>query len=133
MTNPTLYTIARSDGDLREYKLTLAEAARRILHDDGADYEIRPRADGDGFELWTRQQVAGIPWRRASYFSFEENIDAAEVDIFHQLVEKSGCDGWRGLVATRQDDYLAMLKRSLPFNTGDDLERLESEIAEINT
>ena len=136
MTKPTLYTVARSDGDQREFNLTLAEAARRILHDDGADYEIRPRADGEGFELWTRQQVAGIPRRRASYFSFEETIDAAEADIFQQLVDKSGCDGWRGLVAEDQSSYRATLERMRfdydPVDDADELAGIDAEIAEID-
>jgi len=136
-TMTTLYTVARQDGEQREYNLTLAEAARAILQHDGADYDIRPRADGEGFDLWTRQQVAGIPWSRTSVLSLEESEDAAEADIFKQVVDKSGCDGWRGLVAEKQSSYRATLERMRadydPVDDADVIAGLEAELAQMDS
>jgi hypothetical protein len=103
MTN--FYTVARQDGEEREYNLTLAEAAHSILTYDGAEYEIRPRADGEGFDLWSRQQVAGRGWTRTHWFSLETDPEAAETDIMRRVVDESGAGNWRGLVAEEQDRY----------------------------
>jgi|GEM_PF-2613039 len=138
MTKPTIYTVARSDGENREYNLTLAEAARMILQHDGGDYEIRRRpigrlsVDGEGFDLWTRQQVANIPWRKTIFYSpFTNDYDAAETDIFERVIAASRRADWRGLVATRQDDYLAMLKRTRDLEDAEGAARIDAEIKEI--
>lgn len=141
MTNPTLYTVARSDGDQREYNLTLAEAARAILQHDGGNYEIRRRpigrmsVDGEGFDLWTRQQVANIPWRKTIFYSPLTDYDAAEADIFQRVIAASGRADWRGLVAEEQSSYRAMLERMRgdydPVDDADEIEALDAEIAEI--
>jgi len=136
MINPTpiLYTVARSDGDQREYNLTLAEAARMILQHDGGDYQFRLSPDREyRRDLWVKDNNSY--WRRASYFSFEETIDAAEADIFQQVVDKSGCDGWRGLVAEAQSSYRATLERMRadydPVDDADEIAGIDAEIAEI--
>ena len=143
MTNPTLYTVARSDGEQREYNLTLAEAARAILQHDGGDYEIRRRpigrmsVDGEGFDLWTRQQVANIPWRKTIFYSpLANDYDAAETDIFERVIAASRRADWRGLVAEEQSSYRATLERMRadydPVDDADEIEALDVEIAEIN-
>lgn len=105
MESDTLYTVARADGENREEDLTLADAARAILHHDGGDYEFRPRGDGDGFDLWTRQQVAGLGWTRTHWFSLETDLAAAESDIFARVLADSRLANWRGLIAQTQADY----------------------------
>lgn len=131
------YTVARQDGEQREYNLTLAEAARAILQQDGADYEIRPRPDGEGFDLWSRKQVANISWARTSFFSLEESEDAAEADIFQRVVDKSGGDGWRGLVAEEQSKYRVTLERMRadydPVDDADEIAGLDAELAQMDS
>ena len=135
MTKPTLYTVARSDGEDREYNLTLAEAARAILQHDGGDYKICPASDGEGFWLSARVH-RNFPWSMST-FSAASDYDAAESDIFQQLVDKSGCDGWRGLVAEDQSSYRAMLERMRsdydPVEDADEIAGIDAELAEINT
>lgn len=96
-----LYTVARSDGEGREFNLSLYDAARAILHDDGCDYEIRP-SSGGGYDLWSRQQVANIGWHRTQWFSLETDLEAAERDIFQRVVDDSGAGNWRGPIAEPQ-------------------------------
>lgn len=96
----TLYTVMRQDGENREYKLTLEDAARRILQDDGCEYDIRP-TDGGGFDLWSRQEVANVKWHKTQWYSVEDDLTLAEIDIFKKVVNDSGAhDNWRGLIAT---------------------------------
>ena len=133
MTN-TLYTVARSDGEQREYNLTLTQAARMILHHDGGDFAIRPRADGEGYDLWSRQQVANIQWARTSFFSLEDDREAAEADIFQRVVDCSSRIYWVGLVAQDQERYLADLRRMRAYCDADDADAIagiDAEIAQI--
>lgn len=99
------YTVARQDGEEREFNLTLADAAHCILTHDGCDYEVRPRADGEGFEIWSRQQVAGRGWTQTQWFSLEDDRAAAEADLRRRVVDDSGTGNWRGLIAEPQDAY----------------------------
>lgn len=92
----TFYTVARQDGEYPEHGLTLEEAAHRILTDDGCEYEIRPRADGDGFDLWSRQQVANIKWRRTGWFSLADDGSAAWLELAARVVSDSTKGDWRG-------------------------------------
>lgn len=136
----TLYTVARKDGENRQYNLTLREAAQAILHHDGGDYEVR-RADGDFAQrhgihwmLWTRQQVAGIGWTRSSsFYSFEKRYGAARADIFAQIVRASGLSDWRGLVAEDQNAY----QRSLDAMRAEEddpecIDRIDAELAQMD-
>jgi hypothetical protein len=105
----TLYTVARADGEGREINLTIAEAARAILHYDGQDYEIRREPDGDGWRLWQRQQVANRPWHPVLIWSFAETESEAEAEMLAEVVEKSSAwqDQIGGLAAQTMDAYLA--------------------------
>lgn len=98
-----LYTVARRDGEGAEYNLTLEDAAHRIMTYDGSEYEIRPRKDGEGFDLWARQQVANIPWRRTHWFSLAEDGGEAWLELAQEVIKDSQKDNWRGLVAYKQN------------------------------
>ena len=78
----TTYTVLDLNGLVLGRGCDLAEAAHIILTDDGREYEIRPAADGDGFYLWSRQQVANRGWTKPVVFSLESDRAAAEAEIF---------------------------------------------------
>lgn len=85
MNKQTLYTVAKSDGDLIGRHMTLAEAADAILSDDSREYEIRH--DGVEFTLWSRQQVANRGWRKTVVYSFADDRALAEAEIFRKVIE----------------------------------------------
>lgn len=135
----TLYTVARRDGEDREYNLTAADAARSLLHDDGGEYDIRPATDDRShrhdirWRLWTRRQVAGIGWTLSGgIYSFEQDFDAAEADIFAQVIAHSQRAD-RGPVAEDQDAY----RRSLDAMRAEEddpecIERIDAELAQMD-
>jgi hypothetical protein len=93
------YSVSRRDGEYLETGLTLEDAAHRILTDDGCEYELREMSDREGFELWSRQQVANIGWRKTHWFSLEHREPAAWAEIAAEVVGDSQGTDWRGLVA----------------------------------
>lgn len=127
----TLYTVARSDGDNREYNLSGAEAAHRILTDDGREYELRP--DGDGWALWSRQEVANIKWHKTGWRSLEPKKEDAEAELF-ALVVKESSEERRGLIAESQDDYRRSIEEMLADADEDDADfraGLEDELRKM--
>lgn len=129
----TLYTVARRDGEDREYNLTLTDAAKRLLHDDGQDYEIRP-TDGGGFDLWLRQQVANIKWHKTSIYSIQDDAALAEIEIFQKVVESSQ-DASSGPEAIDQDDYKKSIQRQFDcldeVDDAEEIQFLSDELAKI--
>lgn len=91
-----LFTLINHHGDA-ETGLTLLEAARAIIQHDGVDYELR--AAREGFDLWTRQQVANRPWTRTDMFSLEQDEDAAEIDILTRFAADSRRHGGFSLMS----------------------------------
>ena len=85
----TTYTIIH--GTEIETGLSLEEAAQTLLQHDGADYEIRRAADGTGFELWHRKQVANKPWTKTVIYSTSDDEAAAEAEIFEEVIM---CGHW---------------------------------------
>ena len=83
----TTYTVIdRASGDAIATGLSAADAASEVLTSDGQEYDIRPATDGNGFELWTRKQVASKGWTRTVVYSIENDRDAAEADIFAKVI-----------------------------------------------
>jgi hypothetical protein len=82
----TKYTVVDSNGDVLDRGLTVAEAAHIILTDDGREYAIRPDDDGC-WTLWSRQQVANKGWSPTVVYSFEDDRDLAESEIFQKVVD----------------------------------------------
>jgi hypothetical protein len=135
----TLYTVAHEDGEGRESNLTMREAARRILHHDGADYEIRlgdtfekgPLAGESRFELWTRKQVANRPWSRTAISAIAKTEEIAEAAILAEVVEKSG--EWRGEpIAETMDSYLSGLREMLADADDEDKPAFQAMIDEAS-
>lgn len=107
MTDVTTYTVIDHNGEA-ESGLTLIEAAREIIQHDGVDYELRPSTLGEGFDLWTRQQVANRPWTRSDMFSLNTDEDAAEIDILTRFANDSRRHGRFQIMS--DEEYAAMLK-----------------------
>lgn len=108
MTTSATYTLVDTNGDRTESGLTLIEAAREIIQHDGVDYELRPSTLGEGFDLWTRQQVANRPWTRSDMFSLNTDEDAAEIDILTRFANDSRRHGRFQIMS--DEEYAAMLK-----------------------
>lgn len=86
-----LYAVLTPHGDAIGTDLTEREAAEAILNHDGQDYEIRS-SDGGGFDLWSRQQVAGRGWHKTVIYSVETEAEKAEAEIFAKVLEAN----WQG-------------------------------------
>lgn len=80
------YRVISTDGEVIETGLSLSEAAHEVLTSDGREYQIRPDDDGAGFTLWSRQQVAGLPWTATRFSSVSADRAEAEGDIFADVV-----------------------------------------------
>jgi len=104
----TLFTLVDHNGDRTESGLTLIEAAREIIQHDGVDYELRPADDGDGFYMWTRQQVANRPWTRTDMFSLDGDEAAAETEILTRFADDSRRHGRFSIMS--DEGYAAMMK-----------------------
>lgn len=101
------YTIHHG-GENATSGLSAADAAGEILTADGQDYEIR--REPDCWRLWQRQEVANVKWHAVSVRSFEETEEAAEADIFQQIVERCLHGLWDRYTEIMTDaDYNAML------------------------
>lgn len=109
------YTVVNvSSGDVIAAGLTVDEAAQEILMYDGRDYELRRREDGDGFDLWTRQQVANRGWRMTRFFSLAETEDEAWAEIAAEVVETHDAfsPGSHGPDIMTDEQYAEMLAQS---------------------
>lgn len=101
----TTYTILNSDGDVINTGLSLHEAAAEILTSDSREFDIR--ADDDGFTLWSRQQVANRGWHKTKFFSVKSDRDAAESEIFQDVVDSERFPGH--CEAVSDETYAEML------------------------
>lgn len=81
----TTYTVIDTVGDVIATGLTAAEAAAEVLTDDSREFDIRAD-DGNGFELWTRQQVANRGWTQTVVYSLEDDRTAAEAEIYAKVI-----------------------------------------------
>jgi hypothetical protein len=82
----TTFTVYRAtDGDNAQSGLSLAEAAAQMLADDGRDWEIRA-VEGGGFRIWNTYQNHARPWVSTRFFSAEETLEAAEVELFEDVI-----------------------------------------------
>jgi hypothetical protein len=87
IANPITYTVLDTNGDLIATGLPVAAAAAaKVLTDDGREFDIRAAEDGNGFELWTRQQVANKGWTKTVVYSVEDDISAAEAEIYAKVI-----------------------------------------------
>ena len=83
MTTNETYTVIDHQGRVIESGLPLSEAADVKLSYDGADWEIRL---GDGiWELWTRKQVANLPWTKTVIISAADTEEEARAEIFEEV------------------------------------------------
>lgn len=82
----TYTVIDNVSGEAIATGLSAADAAAEVLTSDGREFDIRLADDGNGFELWTRQQVANKGWTRTVIYSIEADRSAAEADIFSQVI-----------------------------------------------
>lgn len=83
----TAFTVIDSaSGEVIGTGLTAADAAAEVLTSDSQEFDIRAAEDGNGFELWTRQQVANKGWTRTVVYSIEAARDAAEAEIFAKVI-----------------------------------------------
>ena len=78
------YTVIDAQGEPIAQGLTLAEAGRAILTHDGAQYELRPDADGEGWILWGKSLNG--PWTAYVFGSWQADRDAADLWRGRQLL-----------------------------------------------
>jgi hypothetical protein len=83
----TYTTIDRGSGEMLSTGLTATDAAHEVLTDDGRSYELRRAEDGEGFDLWSRQQVANRGWGRTRFFSLGATEGAAWAEIAQEVVD----------------------------------------------
>ena len=79
---------------------------------DGHRYDIRPAADGNGYELWTSQfsrnsTSGGRPLVKSVIFSLADDEAIAEAEIFKQVIDNS--DWWMGCEVMTDAAYDAMM------------------------
>ena len=104
------YTVIFGYGDTSTVRsgLTLADAARELLWENGAEYEIR--ADdhqGQPIEhaLWCKRLNGR--WLKSVLYSVSDDPDAAEAEIFAQVVTKPA-DWWSGAEAVTDEEFAKM-------------------------
>ena len=106
------FTVLNRHGDVQERSASLVEAAHIVLGYDGHEYDIRPMADGPGFELWTsafsRNAAAYNGLRRSVIFSIEIDRAAAEQEIYQRVV--SHAEWFENCQVMTDADYDAMLR-----------------------
>ena len=106
------FTVLNRHGDVQERSASLVEAAHIVLGYDGHEYDIRPMADGAGFELWTsafsRNAAAYNGLRRSVIFSIEIDRAAAEQEIYQRVV--SHPEWFENCQVMTDADYDAMLR-----------------------
>lgn len=101
-----LYAVIDAQGEPIAQGLTLAEAGHAILTHDGAQYELRPDADGEGWILWGKS-LNGL-WTAYIFGSWQTDRVAAEAEIMLAVVRKSDTAlGWPA-EAIPQADFDAM-------------------------
>ena len=83
---PITYTVIDTNGEAISTGLTTADAAAEVLTSDSQEFDIRAAEDGNGFELWTRQQVANKGWTKTVVYSVKEDLTAAEAEIFAKVI-----------------------------------------------
>ena len=83
----TTYTVINNgSGEAIATGLNASDAASEVLTSDSQEFDIRAAADGVGFELWTRQQVANKGWTRTVVYSIEADRAVAEAEIFDKVI-----------------------------------------------
>ena len=83
----TTYTIVDTvTGEMIATGLTAKQAADEVLSYDSRSYELRPEEDGEGFALWSRQQVANRGWTRTRFFSLAGTEAEAWAEIAEEVV-----------------------------------------------
>lgn len=95
----TTYTVLNAAGFIEDSGLTLDGAARCVMSYDGYDFTIEPSEDGRGFALLVTEfsqnsTLGGRPMVKSCIFSFADTREAAQADIFRQVVEHA--DWWGG-------------------------------------
>lgn len=106
----TTYTVIDNvSGEAIATGLSAADAASEVLTSDGREFEIRLADDGNGFELWTRQQVANRGWTCTALYSIEADRSAAEADIFAQVIAAN----WPGRPSVLTDAQYAEMRAEL--------------------
>jgi hypothetical protein len=96
------YTVIFGYGDTSTAQsgMTLADAARALLWNDGAEFEIR--ADDAGHSLWCKRLNGR--WLKSVLYSVS---DDPEAEIFGQVVTKPA-DWWSGAEAMTDEEFAKM-------------------------
>jgi hypothetical protein len=98
-----MYAVINQQGEAIAQGLTLAEASHAILTYDGAQYELRPDPDGEGWVLWGKSLNG--PWGPDLIVSAEYYRDDAEAEIMAEVVRAADTSlGWTA-EAIPQEDY----------------------------
>lgn len=107
-----LYTVVNENsGYVIASGLTAIEAMQKILINDLHDYEIRPAADGQGFELWTTVMGGGgnHPLTKSVIYSIADDVATATQEIAEKVI--AAC--WRGKPEAFTDEGYAFMMAKL--------------------
>lgn len=101
------YAVINAQGEPIAQGLTLAEAGHAILTYDGAQYELRPDPEDEGWIWWGK--LPDSPWTTYLAFgSWHHDRDAAEAEILAEVVRAADtARGWPA-EAIPQADFDAM-------------------------
>mgnify|MGYP006919628563 CR=1 FL=1 len=104
----TTYTVLDAAGSIEDSDLTIDAAARCVMSYDGHDFAIEPAADGRGFDLFVTEfsrnsTLGGRPMVKSRIFSLADTREAAEADIFKQVIDHA--DWWKGMEVLTDADY----------------------------
>lgn len=91
--------------------MTLAEAADHVMSYDGHEYDIRPSADGVGYELWlschSRNSTCWKGLTKSVIFSLRDDLAQATEEIFVQVLRHA--TWWHGQYAYTEKEYTRMI------------------------
>ena len=104
-----LYAVINARGEPIAQGLTLAEAGHAILTHDGAQYEIRPDDDGEGWILWGKSLNG--PWTASVFGSWAADRGTAEAEILADVVRSADTANRWPAEAIPQADFDAMQAR----------------------
>ena len=107
------YIVTNRHGEVQARHLSAADAAAVVMQYDSHDFDVRPAADGRGFELWITQRsqastLGGRPMVKSVIYSLVGDRAAAEAEIYAAVL--AAADAWCGCQVMADDEYDAQAR-----------------------